>query len=116
MCENCGIDTLVILHITNEQIDTLAEKLIDQHFYFTQIDNSGGFLNFPNHSLLIGITQDRLDDLKALIKQCCQRRTTHIATQAHIEVYPHHSAPTIVEAEVGGATLHILPVEHFEQF
>ncbi len=116
MCENCKIDTLVMLYVTNEQIDELSEKLIDQQFYFTRIANSGGFLNYPNSSLIIGISKDRLNDLKALIKQCCSRRTTHIATQTHIESYPHHSTPAVVEAEIGGATLHTLDVEHFEQF
>jgi uncharacterized protein YaaQ len=116
MCENCGIDTLVILYITNEQIDTLTQNLNEQRFYFTRIASSGGFLNYPNNSLLIGISKDRLDDLKALVKQCCQRRTTHIAAQTHIESYLHHSAPVIVEAEVGGVTLQTIAVEHFEQF
>jgi len=116
MCENCGIDTLVILYITNEQIDALTKELIERRFYFTRIASSGGLLNYPNSSLILGISKERLDDLKAIVKQYCQRRTTHIATQTHIEAYPHHSAPVIVEAEVGGAILHTLPVEHFEQF
>jgi uncharacterized protein YaaQ len=66
--------------------------------------------------LIIGISNDRLIDLKKLINQCCRRRTTHIATQTHIESYPHHSSPVIVEAEVGGASMQTLTVEHFEQF
>ena len=116
MCQNCGIDTLVFLYITNEQIDELTQKLIEQRFYFTRISSSGGFLNYPNSSLIIGISGDRLEDLNSLVKQCCQRRITHIATHSHIESYPHHSTPVIVEAEVGGATLQTLAVEHFEQF
>ncbi len=116
MCENCGIDTLVILYITNEQIDTLAQKLIENRFYFTRIASSGGVLNYPNSSMLIGISKDRLDELKSIIKNCCQRRTTHIATQTHIELYPHHSTPVIVEAEIGGAIMQMVSVEHFEQF
>ena len=116
MCENCSIDTLVFLYITNEQIETLSKRLVGEHFYFTRISSSGGFLSYPNTSLLIGIEKDRLDDLKDLVKQCCQRRTTHIATQTHIESYPHNSTPIIVEAEIGGVTLHTVNVEHFEQF
>jgi uncharacterized protein YaaQ len=116
MCENCGVDTLVILYITNEQLDPLIQKLNAGRFYFTRIASTGGFLNYPNSSLLIGIARNRLDELKALIQDCCQRRLTHIATQTHIESYPHHSTPVIVEAEVGGATMHTLAVEHFEQF
>jgi uncharacterized protein YaaQ len=116
MNENHGIDTLVILHVTNEQIDVLMDKLNKQQFYFTRIDSSGGFLQYPNNSLLIGISRERLDDLKILVKDCCQRRTTHIATQTHVESYPHHSQPAIIEAEVGGATMQTLTVEYFEQF
>ncbi len=116
MCENCKVDTLVFLYVMNEQIDELTKALNQQHYYFTQIASSGGLLNYPNSSLIIGIKQDRLDDLKALIRQYCKRRTTHIATQSSIESYPHHSTPVIVEAEVGGATFHTLAVEHFEQF
>lgn len=116
MCENCKIDTLVFLYITNEQIDSLTKQLNNERFYFTRIASSGGILNYPNSSLIIGISEDRLDDLRDLVKQCCQRRTTHIATQTHIESYPHHSTPMIVEAEVGGAILQTVRVEHFEQF
>ena len=116
MCENCNVDTLVFLYITNEQIDLLSQKLIEHRFHFTRIASSSGFLNYPNSSLLIGISKDRLDELKSLVKIYCQRRTTHIATQTHIESYPHHSTPVIVEAEIGGATMQMVSVEHFEQF
>ena len=116
MGENANIDTLVILNVTNEQIEALTQKLNEERFYFTRIASSGGFLNYPNNSLLIGMARARLDDLKTLIKETCQRRTTHIAAHAHTESYPYHSQPVIIEAEVGGATLHTLNVAHFEQF
>jgi uncharacterized protein YaaQ len=116
VCDNCGIDILVFLYITNEQIDKLTNKLVEHRFFFTRIASTGGFFNYPNTSLIIGIAKDRLDDLRALIKECCSRRTTHIAAQAHLESYPHHGAPVIVEAEVGGAIMQTVAVEHFEQF
>jgi len=116
MCENCEIDTLALVYLTNEQTDELTERLRKERFYFTKIASSGGFISYQNITLLVGINRDRLDALKDIIKECCKRRTTHIATQTHIESYPHHGTPVIVEAEVGGANLHIVTVEHFEQF
>lgn len=116
MSETSNIDTLVILYITNEQIDGLMQVFNQQRFYFTRIASSGGFLRYPNNSLLIGISHSRLDELKSLVQQYCRQRTTHIATQTHIESYPHLSAPVIIEAEIGGATMQTLVVEHFEQF
>lgn len=116
MNSTLAVDTLVILNVTNEQIDELAKQLVKRDFHFTRIASSGGFLQFPNNSLLIGIASERLGDLKDLVYQCCRRRTAHIATQSHVESYPHHSQPVIIEAEVGGASLQILKVDHFEQF
>ena len=58
MCENCEIDTLVIVYITNEQIAELTQKLNQQRFYFTRIASSGGFLQYPNNSLLIGVAHE----------------------------------------------------------
>jgi len=110
------IDTLVILNVTNEQIDVFAKELVKRQFQFTRIAGSGGFLQYPNNSLLMGISHDRLSELKDLVYQCCRRRTAHIATQSHVESYPHHSQPIIIEAEIGGASLQILSVDHFEQF
>jgi uncharacterized protein YaaQ len=116
MKDDHRINTLVILYITNEQIDELMHKLYQHHFHFTRIASSGGFLHYPNNSLLIGIPRDRLDDLKSLVKECCQRRLTHIAAQTQTESYPHLSQPVMIEAEIGGATLQTLALEHFEQF
>jgi uncharacterized protein YaaQ len=116
MCENCKIDTLIFLYVRNEQIEGLSKELIANQFQFTIISSSGGLLSYPNNSILIGISKDRLDELRKIVKRCCQRRTTHIATQTHIESYPQHSTPIIVEAEIGGAILNIVEVDHFEQF
>jgi uncharacterized protein YaaQ len=116
MKQTSGVDTLVILNTTNEQIDELAKQLVEKQFQFTRIASSGGFLLYPNNSLLIGILHDRLDELIDLVYQCCRRRTTHITTQSHVESYPHHSQPVVIEAEVGGASLQVLAVDYFEKF
>lgn len=110
------IDTLVIINVSGDQMQSLARQLVEQDFHFTQIDSSGGLLHVLTNSLLVGIHRQRYPELKELIHTCCQRRRTHIAAETQMDIHLHPGQPIIIEAEIGGATLNALDVEHFEQF
>ena len=116
MCENCEINTLLIANISSEHLTPLTKELNERRFYFTRIASSGGFLNFSTNTLLIGIRQERYDELMGLLHTYCKKQRTHIATQTQMEAHFQPAQPIIIEAETGGATLLTLPVEHFEQF
>ena len=116
MCENTSIDYLVIASISKSRTPGLAQELVEQKYYFTRIDASGGFLQGSTNTLLIGISKNRLDQLKEILRKYCRRRVSHIPTTTQIEALGQYSQPLIIEAETGGATIHTLPVTHFEQF
>ncbi len=116
MCENCEINTLLIVYLSADQLPGLTAALNEQKFYFTRIASRGGFLNLSTNTLLIGINDDRHDELTALLNEHCSKRRTHIATQTQMEAHFQPSQPIIIEAETGGATILTLPVEHFEQY
>jgi uncharacterized protein YaaQ len=116
MCENCEINTLLLVYLSADQIPALTAALIEEKFHFTQIASRGGFLNLSTNTLLIGINNVRHDKLKVLLDTHCSKRRTHIATHTQMEAHFQPSQPIIIEAETGGATIMTLPVEHFEQF
>ena len=116
MCDNFGINTLIIANASSEHVPFLIDVLNKKHFYFTQIASSGGFLQISTNTLLIGIHRDRYDELMELIRTYCKKQLTHIATQTQMEAHFQPSQPIIIEAETGGATILTLPVEHFEQY
>ena len=116
MCKNSNIDTLVIINISSEQVSIVKKELIQNRFIFTSVDNSGGLFYLSTYSLFIGIPRDRYDELMKILDTYCKKQRTHIATQTQMETHFQPSQPIIIEAEIGGATILSLPVEHFEQY
>ena len=116
MCKNCEIDTLIVINFSSENVSLLKKDLIQKQFYFTSVDNSGGFFYLSTNTLFIGIPSDRYDELMEVINTHCKKQRTHIATQTQMETHFQPSQPIIIEAETGGATILSLPVEHFEQY
>ena len=116
MCENCDIDILVIVNMYGNHINELTNQLIKKKFTFTRINTGGGLLSMTSNSLLIGIPHERHTELKELLRSCCKRELTHIPTQINLESHIPITQSMAIEAEVGGANLHSIAVEHFEQF
>ena len=116
MCENCGIDTLIIVNVSAENAQSLLNVLNKQRFYFTCIAGGTGIFEPSNTSLLIGIQRERYDELMGVLFKYCQKQRTHIPVQAQLESNSQVTHPVFIEAETGGATILTLPVEHFEQF
>ncbi len=107
------INQLAILVVSGYQSDDLMQHLVEQRFYFTKIDSSGGMLNEPAVCLLLGLNKSRLPLLVDLIQKCCQPYTQYIPTQLNSQSgYPSMS---MIEAQVGGGLIYTLNVERFEQ-
>ena len=113
MTSAMNINQLVIIIVSGIQAGDLMKRLTREKFYFTQIDSSGGLLQEPTLCLLIGLNDERITLLLALIKECCPRRRQFIP--ARVEVPQLQIPPMMIEAEVGGATTFTIPVELFEQ-
>jgi uncharacterized protein YaaQ len=116
MGENSEINTLIIANAASEQVPALMKDLNKKHFHFTRIASGGSFMQLNTNTLLIGIRQERYDELMAVLHKHCKKQRTHIATQTQIEAHFQPAQPIIIEAEVGGATILTLPVEYFEQY
>jgi len=108
------INQLYVISVSVETLNQLREQLVKEHFYFTQIESSGGIIQKESISLLVGIPQSRAEALLRLIRKCCKRRKTFIP--ARVETTLMSGAPLMIETEVGGALIYALEVEQFEQF
>ncbi len=107
------VNQLVIVTISGSQADQLTDDLTAQGFYVTQVDSGGGIVREATTSLLIGLDQSRLPRLLNHLRECCSTRRRFIP--AHVEAPLLEIQPMIIEAEEGGATIFVLPVEGFEQ-
>ena len=110
---NAVVNQLILVTVAGTQAGALTVRLVRDGFYVTQVDSSGSILREARNSLLIGLDRARLSRLLEHIRECCPTRRQFIP--AHVEAPLLEVQPMMIEAEVGGATLYALDVEHFEQ-
>lgn len=114
MTDHKIVDKMYVVSVSGETVATLREHLVQNNFYFTQIESSGGIIQKESVSLLIGIDQARSNELLQLLQKVCKRRRTYIPARTETVVLQTH--PLMIEAEIGGALVYTLDVERFEQF
>jgi uncharacterized protein YaaQ len=108
------IDQLALVVVSGSQAGDFTKNLTKNKFYFTKIDSSGGIIQEPMVCLLIGFDKLRKDDLMKLSRKYCQPHKQYIPANMTIQPGYTNQIP-MIEAQIGGATLHLLNIERFEQ-
>ncbi|MGX7195658.1 cyclic-di-AMP receptor [Enterococcus olivae] len=107
---------LVMAIVQDKDSNRLANEFIDANIRATKLSSTGGFLKAGNSTFIIGIEDDRIDEVLELIKKTCQSRNQYVSTPMTLDVSLDGQVPYPVEVEVGGATVFVLPVEGFHQY
>jgi uncharacterized protein YaaQ len=105
---------LIIATIQDQDADRVVTSLTEQSFRVTRIGSTGGFLQQGNTTLLVGVDESQVTTVLGTLNKDSQRRTRFMpmATGAA----PNGMAMyNYVEVEIGGATVFVFDVEHFEQ-
>jgi uncharacterized protein YaaQ len=106
---------LVIAIVQDEDLDTLTEALISAGHRFTKVSTTGSFLRTGNSSLLIGVADEVVENVLAILKRTCRRRT-QIAVPYSPALEPGLLyMPENFEVEVGGAVVFVAHVSRFER-
>ncbi len=108
-----AVNQLVIVTVSSGQAGLFMDRLTRDGFCVTQVDSSGGILREATVSLFVGLDRARLPCVLEHVRECCRTRRRFIP--AHIEAPLLEIQPTMIETEVGGATVYVLDVERFEQ-
>ncbi len=105
---------LVVAIVQDRDTDLVVETLNARSLRVTRVATSGGFLGQGNATLLIGVDDAQTPLVLDLLRKACHRRNMFVPMAAGITdtAYGLHSQ---IEVEVGGATVFVFNVEHFEQ-
>ncbi len=106
---------LVVATVQDQDADALIENLTNQGYRVTRIGTTGGFLQQGNTTLLIGVEDHQVNTVVGILKKLSHRRTQYMpmatgAVSNGAALYNNY-----IEVEVGGATIFILDIDHFEQ-
>ncbi|CAJ1181397.1 cyclic-di-AMP receptor [Fructilactobacillus sanfranciscensis] len=106
---------LMLAIIQEKDASTLQASLNDKKITFTQLPTKGGFLKAKNSTFMIGIDEERVQEVLDIIKESCQARDQYVTPAIEL---PGSISDTSypVEVQVGGATVMVLPMDSFYRF
>ncbi len=106
---------LVMVIVQDKDAVHLLEGLLARGLRATKLASTGGFLREGNTTLMIGVEDDRLDELIGVVRTTCRAREQLVTPLAPLSGATESYVPYPVEVQVGGATLFVLTVDRFER-
>lgn len=106
---------LVVAIVHNEDAGVLVDALLEKEYRATRLHSSGGFLKQSNATVILGVEDDRVDEVLAVIRDNCHARSQIVNPMPPIMEPGEFFMPYPLEVEVGGATVFVMPVERFER-
>lgn len=103
---------LILAVVEDDDAARLMDALIENDFSATKLASTGGFLMRGNTTLLIGVADEKVEQVIDIVKATCVRRKK-LVPQAPSEAPPAMSMP--IEVESGGAALFVLSVDQFRR-
>jgi uncharacterized protein YaaQ len=105
---------LILAVVQDQDADRTISALTNAGYRVTRVASTGGFFSVGNTTLLSGVQDDQVESIIAILKETCERRTRLIPAGPNI-IESAAMMGAFVEVEVGGATVFVLDVDHFEQ-
>ena len=107
---------LIIAIVQDEDASRLVSSLMSEGYSVTKLATTGGFLRAGNTTLLIGIDNEKLDNVMKIIENVCKSRKQIATSPSPISGTTGVYVPYPVEVMVGGATVFVLDVAQFVKF
>ena len=105
---------MLLAVIQDRDAGPTLDALREREFGVTQIASTGSFWRQGNVTLLIGVSEQRVEEAIGLLRGQCHRRQ-------ELQVGPTQAGgrfaitSNYIEAKVGGAVVFVFNVEHFAQ-
>ncbi len=104
---------MVMAIINADDANTVVSNLTKAGFSSTKLATTGGFLKTGNTTILIGIDDEKLEDVLEIIKKHSHSRKQLVPATSEFGIGMIPTVP--VEVSVGGATIFVMDVERFEK-
>ena len=103
---------LIYAIINSDDAQSVQNHLTKQGYTVTKLASTGGFLKVGNTTFLIGVDDQKVEDVIGIIKQYSSKRTHTIP---NVNTYSGEFSPMPVQVTVGGATVFVTDIERFEK-
>lgn len=104
---------LIIAIVQDDDAADLIDVITDAGFRVTKLATTGGFLKSGNTTLIMGIEEDKVDEVLKVIEDTCKTREQIVTSPSPVAGSTGIYVPYPVEIEVGGATIFVVDVDKF---
>lgn len=104
---------LVYAIVNDDDSNAVSSNLIKSGFEATRLSSTGGFLRRGNTTFLIGVEDERVDELIELIRANSKQRKRLLGSQ-NIGA-PELFTSNAIEVNMGGAVVFVTNIERFEK-
>src|SRR5690606_34333939 len=87
--------------------------LRERGFQSTKLASTGGFLREGNTTVLIGVEDHKVEDVKAILHATCRERTKVVTAGSPIHALEGVFASQPMEGPVGGSSVFVINAEEF---
>ena len=106
---------MILAVVHNEDARVLVDALLAHQYRATWLHTSGGFLKQSNATILVGVDDDKIDEVVGVVRDNCRARSQTVSPIPPIMEPGEFFMPYPIEVEVGGAVIFVLPIERFER-
>ncbi|NLC89485.1 MAG: hypothetical protein GX681_05420 [Clostridiaceae bacterium] len=106
---------LIFAIVSDEDSSRLMTELNRAGHRVTKLHSTGGFLKSGNTTLMTGVEEDMQDEVMAIIRKYSRSRKTSINANIPPPSMGTSYMPYPVEVKIGGATVFVVPVDHYEK-
>ena len=104
---------LIIAIVNHDDANAVTRALTQAGFSSPKLSTTGGFLMAGNATILIGVDEEKVQQVIDVIRDPSFSRKQMIPTTTEMSYGYYPSMP--VEVTVGGATVFVVDVERFER-
>ena len=104
---------LITAIVNKEDSKNVCNELLKSKFYVTRLATTGGFLMAGNVTMLIGVEDEKVDEVISIISEHSKQRKEIVPSTASYGIGVTTAFP--LEVTVGGATVFVTNIERFEK-
>ena len=99
--------------VNKEDSNAVSSTLTKAGFSVTKLSTTGGFLMAGNVTMLIGVEDEKVDEVISIISEHSKQRKEIVPSTASYGIGVTTAFP--LEVTVGGATVFVTNIERFEK-
>lgn len=107
---------MVVAVVQDKDAPRLLEALVSRGLRATKLSSTGGFLREGNTTLLCGVDDEQVPTVVGTVREVCRARAQTVTPLTPVGGPTEAYVPYPVEVVVGGATVFVLDVDHYERF